>query len=722
MDMMEEFKQKFIEEADELITNLESSLLVLEKSPHEKEHIEQVFRVMHTLKGNGGMFGFNKISEFTHNLESIYDLVRNGKMAITTDLLDTTLLSVDHLKILLKKGDNLDAKTLQAQNEFTRKIEQIISNKSGNQLVTQENLNNPNVVATGENFGVSTSNISTYYISFRPNPDIFNNGTNPLYLLDEIHGMGTTSVIAHFDSVPLLDEFNYSTCYAWWEVFVTTEETKSTLADVFIFVEDDSTIDIQKIADANLFEESVFVDYIENLKKANKIVDLKELQTLINEYEIEHAEQLTPLKEIENRIPEINEVVVENITPEEIIPEETNQTKNRSENTISSIRVSSDKVDTLMNLVSEMVTVQARMSLLAEKSNNPELINISETMQKLSKQLRDNAFSISLIPIGSILTRFQRLVRDLSNELKKKVNFVIEGEDTELDKNIIERLSDPLMHIIRNSLDHGIESHERRIKDSKPEVGTIHFRAYHSGSNVHVEISDDGAGISKARVLEKARMKGLISDSDHLSEKEIFNLIFSPGFSTADSVSGVSGRGVGLDVVNKKIMELRGEILVNSEPGEGTTITLKLPLTLSIIDGMQVKIENTFYIIPLSSVHKIYSINHSLVENAFDNLIVLQGEQIPFFYLRKQFHINGIPPQREEVLVVKYESQKVGLIIDKVIGEYQTVLKPLGKHYKHQEFIAGGTILGDGTIALVLDTNKIIFQFANKNLKEEEKI
>ena len=718
MDIMEEFRQKFIEEADELITNLESSLLVLEKNPAEKEHIGQVFRVMHTLKGNGGMFGFNKISEFTHDLESIYDLVRNGQMDLTPDILNTTLLSVDHLKVLLQKGDNLDSKTLQQHNDFTRKITHIINLKTGTN--TPEEPNEPHTPAESIRIQPQDrSSFITYYISFRPHPDIFSNGTNPLYLLDEINGLGKTSVIAHLENLPALEDFNFSKCYAWWELFIATEEQKSTLADVFIFVEDDSTINIQKISDGDLFGEVVFNNYLEKIKNNKASVDLKELHNLINAYEIEHYVDLPPTVE---PMPEPAPKETEESDTDENAAAEAVPVKNKPETVISSIRVSSDKVDTLMNLVSEMVTVQARMSMFAEKSNNPELINIAENMQKLSKQLRDNAFSISLIPIGSILTRFQRLVRDLSADLKKKINFEIEGEDTELDKNIIERLSDPLMHILRNSLDHGIESPEKRKKAGKPETGTIRFRAYHSGSNVHIEIGDDGAGISKARVLEKARQKGLITETDQLTDKQIFSLIFTPGFSTAAAVSDVSGRGVGLDVVNKKIMELRGEILVDSEQGEGTTITLVLPLTLSIIDGMQVKIHNTYYIIPLSAVHKIYSIAHSRIESAFDNIMVFEGEQIPFFYLRKQFNIDGIPPEREEILVVKYEAKKVGLVIDKVIGEYQTVLKPLGKHYKSQEFIAGGTILGDGTIALVLDTNKIIYQFANKNLMKEEKI
>ena len=702
MDMMEEFKQKFVEEAEELITNLEASLLILEKKPSEKEQIEKVFRVMHTLKGNGGMFGYNKISEFTHNLESIYDFVRNGEMEINKELLDITLLSVDHLKVLLKNGDILDADTQKIHNQFTSKIEKIINKKLMGGSDYSIGKPNESIFYPAASTGLNGEKKTTFVIRFKPNENIFSNGTNPLFLIDEIHSLGTSSSVAHLESLPAADKFDCSKCYTWWEIFVATKEKRSLLDDVFIFVEDDSKIEITEIASADLFLNQDFRHYIESLQKSG------------NMFEIEAVKQLPGIIEMAGMA---DDEAAEKLENQVLKPA---PGKAKPETTISSIRVSSGKVDLLMNLVSEMVTLQARLHLYTETHHDPELISITESVQKLSRQLRDNAFSISLIPVGSILIRFQRLVRDLSAELGKKVNFIIKGEETELDKTIIENLSDPLMHILRNSLDHGIETPEIRLKNGKTQEGNIWLRAFYSGSNVHIEVKDDGAGIDPERILKKARQKGLVSELAVLEKNQVIDLIFTPGFSTAEAISDISGRGVGMDVVNRKIAEIRGEVMLDSEFGKGTTITIILPLTLSIIDGMQVSIGKSSYIIPLYAVHKIYSVSHQLIQKSFDNVIALGGEQIPFFSLREQFEVSGEPPEREEVLVVKYENRKVGLVIDKVIGEYQTVLKPLGRHYKSQEFISGGTILGDGTVALVLDTNKIISKFSKMSLIREE--
>lgn len=365
-----------------------------------------------------------------------------------------------------------------------------------------------------------------------------------------------------------------------------------------------------------------------------------------------------------------------------------------------------------MNLVSELVTTQARLSLFAEQNGIAGLLPIAENVQKLSRQLRDTAFSIVLIPIENMLTRFQRLVRDLSNELGKDVIFVTEGAETELDKTIIESLADPLMHILRNSLDHGIEDSEIRVKRGKPKQGKITLKAFYSGANVMIQISDDGAGIDSAVIAEKAIAKGIITPDRKLTRREVLDLVFLPGFSTAKQVTDVSGRGVGMDVVKRKIADIRGEVEIDSETGFGTTITIKLPLTLSIIDGLLVKVDDTHFIIPLSVVDKIFAVEHSKVLSTFNNVVVLDGKQVPFFYFRKEFGLAESTLHWEQVIVVNFEEKSVGLIVDSVVGEYQAVLKPLGKHYKNQDIISGATILGDGTVALVMDTNKIIKTFA----------
>ncbi len=705
MDVMEEFRQKFIEEAEELITRLEHSLLVLEKDPGDETHVEQVFRCMHTLKGNGGMFGYSIISEFTHSIEEIYDYVRRGRLKVNRNLLDLTLRAVDHLKLLLGQDNELDEKTAAKHKEISRDIENIIhpSLKNETDQPSKSRFEPLNHRTRFRDLNENTA--GTFYVLFKPNEDFFDNGTNPLYLLDDLHHLGTAAVVAHPDDIPDINKFDTEKCYTWWELMIATDQNINGLREVFIFVEDDSRIEIIKLSDQNLFENEEFSAHVEKLSASGNRVDLKAIYDIIDGTPEAPAAMQHPFR----HVPVQTATVTKTIRP-------------KPRNSIPSIRVSSGKVDTLMNLISELVTVQSRLMMFAENAGNPNLMSIAEQVQKLSKELRDNAFSISLVPLSSITTNFERLVRDLSNELGKKIRLSIEGESTELDKTIVEHLSDPLMHILRNSIDHGIESPALREGSGKPIEGTISLKAYHSGSNVIIEVRDDGAGMDTEKILKKAREKRLVTDIEELTRQQIFDLVFLPGFSTSNTVSGISGRGVGMDVVARTINELRGEVFIDSGSGAGTTVSIVLPITLSIIDGMQVVIDDVSYIVPLAAVHKIYAIEHRTIEKAFDNVIVLEGKQIPFFYLREQFGILNSPPEHEEVLVVTFENHKVGLVIDKVVGEFQTVIKPLGRHYKKQEFLSGGTILGDGNIALVLDTNKIITRFTKKDfIKEESK-
>lgn len=361
-----------------------------------------------------------------------------------------------------------------------------------------------------------------------------------------------------------------------------------------------------------------------------------------------------------------------------------------------------------MNLVSEMVTSQAQLNLLSTLINDSQLTDAVENLEKLTRQLRDNAFEISLIPIESMVTRFKRLTRDLSAELKKEINFLTEGTDTELDKTIIENLSDPLMHIFRNAIGHGIEDTETRIKNGKPEKGNITLKAFYSGNNAYIQIIDDGKGIDSEIIRKKAIEKGLISVNNQLSEKEIINLITLPGFSTIETITDISGRGVGMDVVKRNLQKISGELIIDSKLGSGTTFTLKLPLTLSIIDGLILSLEETQYIIPILAINKIRPLDHSIIENAFNNTLVVDGEQLPFIYLRKHFGITTEAPKIEQMIVVNYENTRIGIVIDKVDKQAQVVVKSIGKKFHNQDIISGASIMGNGQVALVLDTNKII--------------
>lgn len=680
---MDTFKEKFKEEAYEHINELEKNLLELEKDPENIDFVEKIFRSMHTIKGGAAMFGFDNINHFTHNLENIYDEVRNGKIEITKELLTLTLESVDHIKTLLEDKDESSNSELEAKEKLLSvEITKILKKEGGsNSEIDEETVVSSN---TQEN-----SDYSSYYILFQPLENILDNGTNPLYLIDILGDLGETMVFSHFNNVPALADLKPSSSYLYWEVILATKEPVNEINDVFLFVEDLSNIDIQLISKNNLLSSKTFYKKINKLYNAETDIGFDNIKQLAGKTRPSVANKVK--RAIQDNWPM------------------------QRDGAISSIRVSSDKLDDLMNLVSELVTTQARLNLFAEQQEMPELLSISENVQKLSRQLRDIAFNIVLIPIENMLTRFHRLVRDLSNELKKDVQFIAEGTDTELDKTIIENLTDPLLHILRNSIDHGIELPEKREKAGKDRTGKIKLKAYYSGANVHIEISDDGAGIDANMIKEKAIKKGIITPDVQLSQKEIVDLIYLPGFSTAQTVTGVSGRGVGMDVVRKKIANIRGEIETETEVGKGTTLTIKLPLTLSIIDGLLVKIDKEFFVLPLSIVDKIYSVEHTKIEKNFNNVLVLDGKQIPFFYLRKEFEMPDTELKVEETVVIQYENKQVGLVVDNVVGEYQAVLKPLGKFYKHQEFISGATILGDGTVALVMDTNKTVKNLSIKH-------
>ncbi len=462
------------------------------------------------------------------------------------------------------------------------------------------------------------------------------------------------------------------------------------IIDVFLFVDDLATIEIHKISDINLFNETSFIGIIKETIKSQKEINIDQLTDLTHELEI--------------------------IFKEKDSKKERNAGLARTaDSKISSIRVSSQKLDSLINRVSELITIQAHLSLFTNQNKNTELEAITEEIEKISRDLRDDIFSIRLIPLETSITRFYRLVRELSNKLKKDITLKTEGTDTELDKNILEGLTEPLMHIMRNSIDHGIEDAETRIKAGKPKQGTITLKAFYSGTNIFIQVIDDGAGIDINKIKQTAIANGFIDKNNNLNNQEILNLIFKPGFTTSKTVTNISGRGVGMDVVKQKITDIRGEVNIETTLGKGTTISIKLPLTLSIIDGLLTKIEDTMFIIPISSIEKIYAVEHSKLINTFNNVVNIEGTQFPFFYLRKEFDLPETSLKSEQLIIVNYKNNNVGLVVDNVIGEYQAVLKSLGSFFKDNEIISGSSILGDGTVALVLDTSKIISQFSNYN-------
>ena len=704
---MEDFHKLFYEEAVELISSLEDNLLILEEDLKNGEVINEVFRIMHSLKGSGAMFGYNNLSKFTHNLENLYDAVRSRNIKLSPDILNFTIEATDHIKLLLKNDD--DEEIASQSMDFLKKIDTF---KNSHNTTIQTTDDNPDT--TSKAIEDKGNNNKLFFIKFEPNPNILSDGTNPLYLLDELADLGEIIIKTKYSDVPSLDEIDVEKCYVGWEIILSYNGDISDIQDVFIFVSDDSTIEIELISEKDIFAIPGKKDKIENLFL--KGIQAKEgIKKLIKLYEKE-----TVAVEDNKTASKPDEDVNKTTSPEKPDDESTKRQKSESKETknvlpenlvIDTVKVSSKKLDTLINLVSELVVAQARLSNVALGGKSSDLTGLSEDFQHLSRQFRDVAFEMRLIPISTIAIKFRRLVRDLSKSLNKKVNYVTEGTDNELDKNIISTISDPIMHIIRNCIDHGIETPEERKKKGKPETGTIKLKAEYSGAYVLISIEDDGAGIDSSAVLNKAFEKKLVDTAEDYSKEEIFNILMMPGFSTKTNVTGVSGRGVGMDVVKRKINDLHGEVLIDSEKDKGTKILLKLPLTLSIIDGLLVVVNNNKYIIPLASVKKILKISNTEIEDAYKELVVVEGKQYPFISLIEKFDNSVANEDSKHFIIVNYHDREVGLIVNDLICEYQAVLKPIEIMIKDNEIFSGASILGDGTVALVVDTNKLIKHF-----------
>jgi two-component system chemotaxis sensor kinase CheA len=700
--MMDNHRQAFKEEAYELLGELETALLELEKDSDDADLIGRVFRAMHTIKGSGAMFGFDRISRFTHNVENVYDRIRNGKMSVSKHLIDLTLSACDEIRKMLDESGTGTAEDDMAADALARAFKEMLQEAdtavvSGGALSLDEA---PVCGSDSPDVPESTGHEATWRIRFRPKPGIFITGTNPVLLLNELRELGICNILANTDGIPFLGEVDPEACYTFWDIILTTSQDINAIRDVFIFVEDDCELIIEKIDDG--MQNDAEVDY-------------KKLGEILVERGDLSAEKL---KDVLSAQKKIGSALVDSgaVSPDQVQAALVEQQhirsvrqKRQAAEATASIRVPAEKLDSMVNMVGELVTVQSRLSQLSARFNDRALIQVAEEVERLTSGLRENTMSIRMLPIGvACFQRFQRLVRDLSMELGKDIVLKTDGAETELDKTVIEKLNDPLIHIIRNSIDHGIEMPEVRKASGKPAQGTVHLSAEHSGANVFIRVSDDGAGLDTEAIRGKALEKGLISSDAVLSEKDIFALTLAPGFSTAKTVTSVSGRGVGMDVVKKNIDALQGSIEIESQKGVGTTITLKLPLTMAIIDGLLVRINDTHYIMPLAAIEECVELTREDVARAHGkHMASIRDEIVPYIRLREMFFHSGDAPEIEQIVTARINDTRIGFVVDQVIGQHQTVIKSMSRIYRDIEHVSGATILGDGSVALILDMPKL---------------
>lgn len=670
--------QTFLVEAADLLDQIEDIALEVERRPDDRESINRLFRAFHTIKGSGAMFGFDRVASFTHHLESALEALRQGTLSVSPALIQVVLASRDQIQRLLAPG-------AENQPELDRTGERLVAELQRLGAIPPERRSGetpmpPAVVAEG-------GTTARYRIRFKPNPLIATTGLDPAALLDELRSLGPCEIAADVSAVAPLETLEPTKCALAWTVLLTTDRGVNAIRDVFIFVEDGSELSIEPVGDS------------------------RPRPTTPPPATDANPEQRTPMPTPANG-PRAE------LEPASSATDAGKAAAGRSMRE-GVVRVPSAKLDHMVGLVGELVMNESRLSQVAARLNVPELGAPVEAIERLIAELRDAVLGIRMMPIGSTFSRFKRLVHDLSRDLGKKVELVTEGAETELDKTVLDQLADPLVHLIRNSIDHGIEAPEKRVAAGKPANGTVRLAASHQGSHVVLTIEDDGRGLNAEAIRAKAIEKQLIGPDANLSEAEIFNLIFLPGFSTAAKVTEVSGRGVGMDVVRRQIDALRGGIQLSSVPGQGTTIALSLPLTLAIIEGLLVTVADDPFIIPMSVVMENVELRRAeRSRNNGRNLVTVRGELIPYLHLRELFGIAGDEPEIEKIVIARFGRDRVGLVVDRVLGSHQTVIQSLGRMFKDIGVVSGGTILGDGRVALILDLSGVV-AYAEKRRNAE---
>jgi two-component system chemotaxis sensor kinase CheA len=669
---IDQFRLSFREEARELLVELESGLLELNEQREDEARVGQVFRALHTLKGSGAMFGFDELAAFAHKLENAFDEVRKGRLAVTPELVDLTLTALDQIRAMVEEVEGKSQVDRAACAEILAQVRALTGTTEDPAPTGEAEAPRAELETPAEDGAEQR-----WHVHFAPGEDLMRNGADPLLLMRELAGLGQLTATASMAGVPPLAQLEPERCYVSWDMELVTVAGEDAIRDVFIFVED--TCELTLTAAQELARPEPVPEKISPACAADRIA--KGLE----------EKRRSPGRRASDQ-----------------------------PDAASSLRVPAARLDQLVDLVGEMVTVQARLSELAARADDAEVAAVSEEIERLTSALRENSMTLRMLPIRATFERFRRLVHDLARDLGKNVELTVEGAETELDKTVIDQLGDPLMHLIRNSMDHGIESPERRAAQGKNPTATIHLSAQHSGASVLIAVSDDGAGIDADAVRARAIERGLTSADAVLSQAEIFSFIFEAGFSTAKQVTDVSGRGVGMDVVRQRVESLRGSIDVSSQPGAGTTVTLRLPLTLAIIDGLLVRVGDAFFVLPLASTLECIELTREEVERASGKHVAnVRGAIVPYIRLRQYFSVDTPRPEREQIMVVESEEGRCGLVVDEVLGECQTVIRNLGRLYRHVQVVSGATILGNGAVALILDPQRLVQEAIRTRMQRE---
>ncbi|MDH2309011.1 chemotaxis protein CheA [Methylobacterium brachiatum] len=662
----------FLAEANELLDRLETTLLDLGDRPDDSALIDTAFRALHTIKGSGAMFGFDRVAAFTHDFETAFDLVRRGEVPISADLVNVSLSAKDYIRTLI---EDPDATAPVIGEAILAELERLISRaKEAPETELAAEGPSPDAAPEGWRIGIAFA------------PDVLRNGTNPLALLDELRELGPCTVMPRVADLPDLAGLDPESLALGWDVTLRGAASRAAIEDVFLFVRDDMVLTLTPLDAPEPAPEPVL-----DPSPAPVPVPMP-------------APAPAPARSVATPVAEPAPAPA--AKPPEA--ERKGPARNTEPRGSSTMRVEAERLDELLDRVGELVIAQARLSQLAGLHADGGLQTIAEEIERLSAQLRDTTMSIRMVPIGALFSRFRRLVHDLSGDLGKPVTFVTDGEETELDKTVIERLADPLVHLIRNAIDHGIEDPARRSASGKNATGRITLSAEHVGAQVLVTVRDDGAGLDVTRIRAKAEERGLVAPGTPLTDQQVYQFLFAPGFSTAQQISALSGRGVGMDVVKKTIEGLRGSIDITTEPGAGTAIVLRLPLTLAIIEGLLIRVGEGRYVLPLSAVEECVELPESGRGERGRDFLNIRGDLVPFLRLRSLFEAAGEPDPYQKVIIVSVGETRFGLVADQILGNHQTVIKSLSKLHADVTTFSGATILGDGTAALIIDPAQLM--------------